>query len=323
MRAIRVHGHGGPEVLSYEEIPTPEPGAGEALVKINAIGVNYVDVYHREGRYPTRLPFTAGQEACGTVEAVGEGVVDLKPGDRVAYSSVMGSYAEYASVPVAKLVPVPGGVDDRSAAAAMLQGMTAHYLSHTTYPIKKGDTVLIHAAAGGVGLLLTQMAHNLGARVIATVSTEAKARLAREAGADDLIIYTEADFEAEIRRLTGGRGVDAVYDAVGKTTFEKSLNSLKPLGYMVLYGAASGHVPPIDPLVLTSKGSLFLTRPSLAHYTADRDSLLARAKDVLGQVECGKLRLRIEHTYRLEDARQAHSDLESRATTGKLLLLPS
>ncbi len=323
MHAIRVHQHGGPEVLSYEEIATPEPGAGEVLVKINAIGVNFVDVYHREGRYPTKLPFTAGQEACGTVEAVGEGVADLKSGDRVAYSSVMGSYAEYASVPVAKLVPVPDAVDDRSAASVLLQGMTAHYLSHTTYPIKEGDTVLIHAAAGGVGLLLTQMARNLGARIIATVSTEEKARLAREAGADDVIIYTEADFETETRRLTGGRGVEAVYDAVGKTTFEKSLNCLKPLGYMVLYGAASGPVPPIDPLVLTSKGSIFLTRPSLAHYTADRESLRARAKAVFGQIEGGKLKLRIEHTYRLEDAEQAHRDLESRATTGKLLLLPS
>lgn len=323
MHAIRVHQHGGPEVLSYEEIATPEPGAGEVLVKINAIGVNFVDVYHREGRYPTKLPFTAGQEACGTVEAVGEGVADLKSGDRVAYSSVMGSYAEYASVPVAKLVPVPDAVDDRSAASVLLQGMTAHYLSHTTYPIKEGDTVLIHAAAGGVGLLLTQMARNLGARIIATVSTEEKARLAREAGADDVIIYTGADFETETRRLTGGRGVEAVYDAVGKTTFEKSLNCLKPLGYMVLYGAASGPVPPIDPLVLTSKGSIFLTRPSLAHYTADRESLRARAKAVFGQIEGGKLKLRIEHTYRLEDAEQAHRDLESRATTGKLLLLPS
>ncbi|HKY04804.1 MAG TPA: quinone oxidoreductase [Blastocatellia bacterium] len=323
MHAIRVHQHGGPEVLSYEEIATPEPGAGEVLVKIKAIGVNYVDVYHREGRYPTKLPFTAGQEAAGTVEAVGEGVADLKPGDRVAYSSVIGSYAEYASVPAAKLVPVPAGVDDRSAAAALLQGMTAHYLSHTTYPIRAGDNVLIHAAAGGVGLLLTQMAHNLGARIIATVSTEEKARLAREAGADDVIIYTETDFETETRRLTGGRGVEAVYDAVGKTTFEKSLNSLKPLGYMVLYGAASGPVPPFDPLLLTAKGSLFLTRPSLAHYTPDHESLLARAADVLGQVESGKLRLRIEHTYELEDAAKAHRDLESRATTGKLLLLPS
>lgn len=320
MKAIRVHTPGGPEALAYEDVPTPEPGEGEALVRVAASGVNFVDVYHREGRYPLALPFTPGSEAAGTVEAVGANVTDVAVGDRVAWAMHVGSYAEYAAVPAWKLVALPSGIEEREAAAVMLQGMTAHYLCHGSYTIVAGDTVLVHAAAGGVGLLLTQMAKALGARVIGTVSTEEKAALAREAGADEVIRYTEQDFEAEVRRLTDGKGVEAVYDAVGKTTFDKSLNCLKPLGTLVLYGASSGPVPPFDPLVLTAKGSLFLTRPSLGHYTADRAALLHRADAVLGAVARGDLKLRIERTYPLADAARAHRDLEARRTSGKLLL---
>ena len=323
MHAIRITAYGGPEALSYQEVPVPQPGPADALVRIEAAGVNFIDVYHREGRYPGSLPFTPGMEAAGVIEQVGAEVTEFKVGDRVAYASQQGSYAEYAAVPAAKLVPVPDGLDSRSAATALLQGMTAHYLSHSTYPIQAGDTVLIHAAAGGVGLLLTQMARRRGARVLATVSTEEKAELARGAGADEAILYSESDFESEVRRLTDGAGVNAVYDSVGRTTFEKSLNCLKPLGILVLYGASSGPVPPIDPIVLSTKGSLFLTRPSLFHYVADRASLLARASDVLNWISQGELRLRIEHTYHLAEAAQAHRDLEARATTGKLLLVPA
>jgi len=320
MKAIRVSHYGGPEVLAYEDAPAPEPKQSEALVRIRAAGVNFVDVYHREGRYPVPLPFTPGSEATGVVEAVGAGVSDLRAGDRVAWASHLGSYAEYAAVTAWKLVPIPDGVDDASAAAAMLQGMTAHYLSHGSYRIKAGDTVLVHAAAGGVGLLLVQMARALGAKVIGTVSTEAKAELAREAGADEVVLYTEQDFEVEVRRITGGAGVEAVYDSVGKTTFDKSLNCLRPLGTMVLFGGSSGPVPPFDPIVLSQKGSLFLTRPTLAHYTADRAALLHRAVAVLGAVESGELKLRVGGTYPLSDAADAHRDLEARRTTGKLLL---
>jgi NADPH2:quinone reductase len=322
MRAIRVSEYGGPEVMSIDDIPLPEPGPEEALVRVRAAGVNFIDVYHRTGRYPGALPFTPGMEACGVVEAAGTNVTELKPGDRVAYASQLGSYAEYAVVPAAKLVPVPEGVDDPSAAAAMLQGMTAHYLSHSTYPIRRGDTVLIHAAAGGVGLLLVQVAHKLGARVLGTVSTEAKATLARNAGADEVILYTEQDFEAEVRRLTDGEGVEVVYDSVGKDTFTRSLNCLKRRGYLVLFGASSGPVAPFDPLVLSAKGSLFLTRPTLFDYVRDRSSLLERAGTVLGWVASGDLRLRIDRSYPLADAATAHRDLEARATTGKLLLVP-
>lgn len=322
MKAIRVDQYGGPQVLSCQQVPQPAAGPGEALVRISTSGVNFIDVYQREGRYAGQLPFTPGMEASGIVEAIGDSVTEVKVGDRVAYPSHQGSYAEYAAVPAQKLVPIPDGIDDRSAAAAMLQGMTAHYLSESTYPIQQGDTVLIHAGAGGVGLLLIQMAKRRGARVISTVSTEAKAQLAREAGADEVILYTRADFLEKTRRSTGGKGVNAVFDSVGKTTFDKSLDCLKPRGYLVLYGGSSGPVPPFDPIILSTKGSLFLTRPSLFHYISDRASLLARAGDVLNWIARGELKLRIEHTYPLSEARQAHRDLESRKTTGKLLLLP-
>jgi NADPH:quinone reductase len=321
MKAIEVRQVGGPEVMELKEVLAPEPKANEAAVKIVASGVNFIDVYYREGRYKAVTPFIPGQEAAGDVVAVGSGVKNVKVGDRVAYTMVLGSYAEYATVPAERLVKIPEGVSYQQAAATMLQGMTAHYLTQSTYPLKKGDIALVHAAAGGVGLLLTQMAHNLGARVVATVSTEAKARLAREAGADEVILYTQTDFEVETKRITGNQGVDVVYDSVGKTTFEKGLNVLRPRGYMVLYGGSSGAVPPFDPIQLTQKGSLFLTRPSLAQYVATRQELEQRAEAVFGMIAAGKLKLRIEHLYPLQDAQQAHRDLEGRKTTGKLLLL--
>jgi NADPH:quinone reductase len=322
MKVIQVKQPGGPEVMDYVDLPVPQPMPNEAVVKVAAIGINFIDVYNREGRYKVPLPFVLGQEAAGTITAVGAEVKWLAQGDRVAYCSVLGSYAEYAAVPADRLVKIPAGVDDRQAAAAMLQGMTAHYLSHDTFPLKKGDTALIHAAAGGVGLLLVQMAHKIGARVIGTVSTGEKAKLAREAGADDIILYTQTDFEAETKRLTGGKGVDVVYDSVGKTTFEKGLNLLRPRGMMVLFGGSSGAVPPLDPLVLTQKGSIFLTRPSLGHYIIASEELQARAGAVLKMIKDGDLKLRIEHTYPLAQAQQAHRDLEGRKTSGKLLLLP-
>jgi NADPH:quinone reductase len=322
MKAIQVQKNGGPEVMAYVDVPTPTPKPNEAIVQIAAAGVNFIDVYFREGRYPTTLPFINGQEAAGTVTEVGSEVKLLKKGDRVAYTSVLGSYAEYATVPAERLVRVPDNLKLELAAAAMLQGMTAHYLVHTTYPVKKGDTVLIHAAAGGVGLLLVQMAKQLGARVIGTAGTADKVRLAREAGADEVINYREQDFEAETKRLTDGKGVEAIYDGVGQSTFEKDLNILRPRGYLVLFGAASGPVPPFDPIKLAQKGSLFLTRPSLAHYTATREELERRSSDVLGAAANGKLNLRIDHVYKLQDAQQAHRDLEGRKTTGKLLLAP-
>ncbi len=322
MKAIQVQKTGGAEVLQLVDLPAPTPKPNEALVEIRATGVNFIDVYHREGRYPTPLPFVIGQEAAGVVTAVGANVEQFKSGDRVAYTSVMGSYAEFAAVPADRLVRIPAGVSDHQAAAAMLQGMTAHYLAHDTFPLKRGDTALIHAAAGGVGLLLVQMAHHIGARVIATVSTPAKAELARQAGADEVILYTQTDFEAETKRLTGGQGVHVVYDSVGKTTFDKGLNVLRPRGMMALYGGSSGAVPAFDPLLLTQKGSLFLTRPTLNHYIAG-DALQQRAGAVFSMIGAGKLKLRIEHTYPLAHAPQAHRDLEGRKTTGKLLLLPS
>jgi NADPH2:quinone reductase len=326
MKAIQVKHTGGPEVMELVDLPVPQPKSNEAIMKIKAAGVNFIDVYNREGRYKTPLPFVLGQEAAGVVSAVGSDVSkdahEVAVGDRVAYTSVPGSYAEYAAVPADRLVKIPAGVSEREAAAAMLQGMTAHYLSHDTYPLKKGETALIHAAAGGVGLLLVQMAHNLGVRVIATVSTEEKARLAGAAGADEVIPYTQVDFETETKRLTGGKGVDVVYDSVGKTTFDKGLNVLRPRGMMVLFGGSSGAVAPIDPLVLTQKGSIFLTRPSLGNYIATAQELQQRAAAVFGMIRDGKLKLRIEHVYPLAQAQQAHRDLEGRKTTGKLLLLP-
>jgi NADPH:quinone reductase len=322
MKAIQVKQTGGPEAMELMDLPVPQPKANEAVVKATAAGVNFIDVYQREGRYKVALPFVLGQEGAGAVNAVGSAVTLVKNGDRVAWTGVMGSYAEYAAVPEDRLVAIPEGVTDEQAAAVMLQGMTAHYLSHDSYPLKRGETALVHAAAGGVGGLLVQMAHNIGARVIATVSTDAKARLAREAGADEIILYTQADFEAETKRLTGGKGVDVVYDSVGKTTFEKGLNILRPRGMMVLFGGSSGAVPPFDPIVLTQKGSLFLTRPSLGNYIATREELMARSGAVLGMIAAGKLKLRIEHTYPVADAQRAHRDLEGRKTTGKLLLIP-
>jgi len=321
MKAIQVRQVGGPEALKLVELPVPEPKANEAVVKIVAAGVNFIDVYFREGRYKAVTPFVPGQEGAGEVVAIGREVTDVKVGDRVAYAMVQGSYAEYSAVPADRLVKVPPGVSYQQAAAAMLQGMTAHYLSHSTYPLKKGETALVHAAAGGVGLLLVQMAHNLGARVIGTASTEEKAKLAREAGADEVILYTQTDFEVETKRLTDGKGLEVVYDSVGKTTFEKGLNVLRPRGYMVLFGGSSGAVPPFDPILLSQKGSLFVTRPSLAHYAITREELEMRAGALFGMIVAGKLKLRIAHSYPLQDAAQAHRDLEGRQTTGKLLLL--
>ncbi len=322
MKAIQVSQTGGPEVLKLVDLPVPTPKPNEALVKIAAIGVNFIDVYFREGRYPAPLPFIDGQEAAGVVTALGSEVKSLKVGDRVAYTGVQGSYAEYAAVSADRLVKVPDGVDDRQAAAAMLQGMTAHYLSHSTYPLKKGETALIHAAAGGVGLLLVQMAKDIGARVIGTAGSPEKAKLAHEAGADETILYNEQDFEAETKRLTEGQGVHVVYDGVGKSTFEKDLNVLRPRGYLVLFGGASGPVPPFDPIKLSQKGSLFLTRPSLLHYILTRQELEWRAGDVFNRIKGGKLKLRIQYIYKLEEAAQAHRDLEARKTTGKVLLIP-
>jgi NADPH2:quinone reductase len=323
MKAVRIHAFGGPEVMQYEDVDTPSPAAGQVLVKLAAAGLNYIDVYQRSGLYPNTLPYTLGLEGAGEVTAIGSGVSDFKQGDRVAYTGVPGAYAEYALVPAASLVRLPDGLDVKAGAAAMLQGMTAHYLAYTTYPLKQGDSCLIHAAAGGVGLLLVQMAKQCGARVFGTVSTEEKAALAREAGADAVILYSQQDFEAEVKRLTDGKGVNVVYDSVGKTTFDASLNCLQPLGYMVLYGQASGPVPAFDPAILNAKGSLFLTRPSLFHYIADRASLEKRAGDVLGWIASGKLKLRMEYSFPLSAAAEAHRSLEARKTTGKVLLIPS
>jgi NADPH2:quinone reductase len=322
MKAIQVKQVGGPEAMELAELPSPQPKAGEAVVKLAASGVNFIDVYFREGRYKSPLPFVLGQEGAGEVISVGAEVKSVKVGDRVAWTGLLGTYAEYAAVPADRLVSIPKGISDQQAASAMLQGMTAHYLSHDTYPLKKGETALVHAAAGGVGLLLVQMAHNIGARVIATVSTEQKSKLAREAGANEVILYTQSDFEAETKRLTDGKGVDVVYDSVGKTTFEKGLNVLRPRGMMVLFGGSSGAVPPFDLVELSQKGSLYVTRPTLFAYMSTREELVARSSAVFGMITAGKLKLRIEHTYPLAEAQRAHRDLEGRKTTGKLLLIP-
>jgi NADPH:quinone reductase len=322
MKAIQVKQVGGPEAMEVVEMPVPQPKANEAVVKLAASGVNFVDVYFREGRYKAAVPFVLGQEGAGVITDVGAEAKSVKVGDRVAWTGVQGAYAEYAAVPADRLVPIPQAVSDQQAAAAMLQGMTAHYVSHDTYQLKQGETALVHAAAGGVGLLLVQMAHNIGARVIATVSTEEKAKLARAAGAHEVILYTHADFEAETKRLTDGKGVNVVYDSVGKTTFEKGLNVLRPRGMMVLFGGSSGAVPPFDPVLLSQKGSLYLTRPTLVNYIATREELVARSGAVFSMIATGKLKLRIEHTYRLAEVQHAHRDLEGRKTTGKLLLMP-
>jgi NADPH2:quinone reductase len=322
MLAIRADAPGGPEVMGLVEVETPRPGAGELLVRVEAAGVNYVDVYQRNGLYAIGVPLRLGLEGAGVVEAVGDGVVAVRPGDRVAWASAQGSYATHAIVASERAVPIPAGLDERSAAALMLQGMTAQYLATSTFPLKKGDACLVHAAAGGVGLLLCQLAKRAGAFVIGTASTPEKAALARMAGADEVVPYRERDFAVEARRLTGGRGVDVVYDSVGRDTFEKSLESLRPRGMLVLFGQSSGPVAPFDPQILNARGSLFFTRPSLWHYTATRDELLARAGDVLGAAVRGELRVTVGATLPLFDAVEAHRRLEARATTGKLLLIP-
>jgi len=322
MKAIQIHETGGPEVLKSVELPIPEPGQGQVLIRVEAIGLNFVEIYFRKGVYKATLPITPGSEAAGTVEEVGPGVTGFAPGDAVASASVLGSYAEYALVPAAQLVKIPKGVTPEQAAAVMLQGMTAHFLSYSTFPLKAGDTALVHAGAGGVGLLLTQIARQIGARVITTVSTPEKAELSRQAGASHVILYTQEDFTAEVKRLTDDSGVDVVYDSVGKSTFEGSLNCLRPRGMLVLFGGSSGPVPPFDPIQLNSKGSLFLTRPSLWHYVATREELEWRAGDVLRWVADGRLKLRMEHVYELADVARAQSDVEARKTAGKSLLEP-
>ena len=321
-KAVRIHSFGDSSVLRYEDIPEPMPKAGEAVVRIDAAGVNFIDVYHRTGLYPMSLPLTLGQEAAGTVIAVGNDVTTLKAGDRVAWTGVFGSYAQMNAVPANRLVKLPPPITTRQAAAAILQGMTAHYLATSTYALKAGDTCLVHAGAGGVGLLLTQIAKMRGARVITTVSTEAKAALSRQAGADEVVMYTEQDFETEVKRLTNGRGVQVVYDSVGRTTFAKSVNSLAPRGLLALYGQSSGAVAPVDPLMLGQKGSLFLTRPTLVTYVAERSELEQRARDIFSWIEAGTLRLRMEFEFPLADAGAAHRALEGRETTGKVLLIP-
>jgi NADPH2:quinone reductase len=322
MKAILVYEVGGPENLQLVDVPVPRPGPGQALVKLAAIGVNFIDIYFRTGLYKSDLPVALGMEGSGIVEAVAEDVTVVSVGDRVAYAMPRGSYAEYHAVPAWQLVMLPDDLDHRAAAASMLQGMTAHYLTHATYPLKEGDVALVHAAAGGAGLMTVQMAKLRGARVIGTVGSEEKVKIAQRAGADEVINYRERDFESEVKRITGGRGVDVVYDSVGAATFLKSVNCLRPRGTMVTFGNASGPVPDISPLLLSQKGSIFLTRPTLAHYTLNRDELLDRAEDVLGWVDDGILKVRIEKTYPLAEAAQAHVDLASRKTSGKLLLIP-
>jgi NADPH2:quinone reductase len=322
MKAIRVHEYGGPEVLKYEDVPMPEAGKGDAVVKIAAAGVNFIDIYFRTGlNKAAQLPFTLGQEGAGTVSAAGQGVTEVKAGDRVAYAMTPGSYAEYAVVPAWRLVKLPDDMDFKSGAAIMLQGMTAHYLTHSTFPLKAGHKALVHAGAGGMGLLLTQVAKKLGATVYATVGSEAKAELSRGAGADEVIIYSKEDFEAEVKRLTGGGGVDVVYDSVGATTFEKSLSCLRPRGYMVLYGQSSGPVRPFDPSILVAKGSLFLTRPTLAHYSASRDEILSRTADLFRWFSGGDLKVKADHVFPLAEAAKAHEELSGRRTTGKVVLI--
>ena len=322
MKAIRVHAPGGPDVMMLEDVPEPQPKAGEAIVKVDAAGLNYIDVYQRSGQYKLDMPLTLGLEAGGTVTAVGPGVTDVRVGDQVAYTGVPGAYAEYAAVPAARLVVLPQGVSTKQGAAIMLQGMTAHYLASSTYPLKKGDTCLVHAAAGGVGLILCQIARLRGAKVIGTVSTDEKAKLAREAGADETILYTRQDFAAEVKRITGGKGLQVVYDSVGKDTWEGSLNCLAPRGLIALYGQSSGPIGQIDPQILNAKGSLFLTRPSLFHYIATREELQQRAGELFGWIRDGKLKLRMEFEFPLKDVGQAHRALEGRKTTGKVLLIP-
>ena len=322
MKAIRVHETGDVTALRYEDAPLPEPQAGEVRIKVEAAGLNFIDTYHRMGWYPLPKPFILGQEAAGTVDVVGAGVTDFKPGDRVAYCMYQGGYADYAVAPARLLVQVPNGVSTPQAAAVMLQGMTAHYLTHSTYALKAGDIALIHAAAGGTGALAVQMAKMLGAQVIATVGSEEKAAVASASGADDVIVYTQQDFEAEVKRITGGKGCHVVYDSVGKATFDKSLNCLRPRGYMVLFGQASGQVEPLNPQILNQKGSIYLTRPALGAYIATRDELLWRANDLFTWMAAGKLEVRIDQSFPLSQAAAAHTYLEGRNTKGKVILIP-
>lgn len=322
MKAVRIHQFGGPEVLQYDDVPDPSPKPDEALVKIDAAGVNFIDTYQRSGAYKIPLPTILGQEGAGAVTAVGQGVTNVKVGDRVAWTGFLGSYAEAIAVPADRLVALPSGVTTKQGAAIMLQGMTAHYLASSTYPLKAGDTCLVHAGAGGVGLLLTQIAKMRGARVITTVSTDEKAKLSRDAGADDVVLYTKQDFEEAVKQITGGKKVRVVYDSVGKTTFDKSLNCLAARGMLVLFGQSSGPVPPFDAQVLAQKGSLFLTRPTLVNYVATREELQQRASDLFGWMAAGTLRLRMEFEFPLKQASEAHTALEGRKTTGKVLLIP-
>ncbi len=321
MKAIRVERTGGPEVMHLAELPTPQPKPGEALIRVSIAGVNSIDGNFRDGSFRTLLPFIPGQEGVGVVEVVGSRAKLVKTGDRVAWSGTLGSYSEYVAVPEDRLVPVPNAINDEQATAAMVHGLTAHYLANDAHKLKAGETALVHAAAGGVGLLLVQLAHAIGARVIGTVSSDEKARLAREAGADELIVYTRQDFEPEVQRLTGGKGVDVVYDGVGKATFEKNLNVMRLRGLLVLYGMSSGAVPPVDPAKLSEKGSLYMARTTLAHFTATREELLARTSDLFGMIADGKLKLRIAKKYPLAEAAQAHRDMEAHRLAGKLLLV--
>jgi NADPH2:quinone reductase len=322
MKAIQIQQTGGPEVLQVVELPIPVPGPGQVLIRVESVGMNFIEIYFRKGQYKATLPLVPGSEAAGTVEEVGPGVTGFNTGDAVASTAVLGSYAEYALVPAAQLVKVPEGLTPEQAAASLLQGMTAHYLVYSTFALKAGDIALVHAGAGGVGLLLTQMASRIGARVITTVSSAEKAELSREAGANEVILYSEQDFVSEVKRMTGGRGVDVVYDSVGKTTFEGSLNCLRPRGLLALFGGSSGAVPPFDLIQLSGKGSLFVTRPTLWHYVARREELEWRANDVLSWVKNGQLKLRMEHIYPLTEAVCAQADMENRRTTGKVLLEP-
>jgi len=322
MNAVRIHQPGGPDALRYEEVPTPLPAEGEALVRLRAVGVNFIDIYHRSGQYSLSFPAIIGQEGAGVVDSVGSGATEVTPGDRVAFANVPGCYAEFATVPAWRCVKIPASLTFEQAAAAMLQGMTAHYLSHTTYPIRQGDTVLVHAAAGGVGALLVQMAKRRGAKVLGTVSSEEKAQVAREAGADVVINYIRTDFVPEVKRLTDGQGLPVVYDSVGRDTFDRSLDCLALRGMLVLFGQASGRVPPLDPQVLNAKGSVFLTRPSLHHYTHTREELLSHAEEVLQWIGDGTIRLRIDQSFPLSRAAEAHAYLQSRQALGKILLIP-
>jgi NADPH2:quinone reductase len=321
MQVIQILQNGGPEVLTHNTLPDPVPAAGAALIRIEASGVNFIDTYFREGRYPAQLPYTLGQEAAGTIVSVGAEVAGFAPGDRVAWCGIPGTYATLAVAPAARLIKIPAAISTQQAAAAILQGMTAHYLLYSAYPVQPGQTILIHAGAGGTGLLLIQLAKRLGVRVITTVSTDEKAALARGAGADEVILYTREDLVARVKEITAGAGLPVVFDSVGKTTFEQSLQCLKPRGMLVLFGGASGAVPPFDLIRLSTMGSLYITRPTLKDYVATRADLEARANDIFGWVADGSLNILIGHTYALADAAQAHRDLEARKTTGKLLLL--